>query len=135
MGHLPVNKKLIMHSVPLSLFLVLVVQTTTGELSLPSLPEAVQLLQLETIRGLEQTILEKEDKNRRLEEMIRSVEMETEVVTHNNTMMEEEMEQNFSPRRSHRPAAVLLSHLQELLRAFHIRPGPAGRGPFHDGDA
>ena len=65
-----------MHSVPISLFLVLFVQTTTGELSLPSLPEAVQLLQLETIRGLKQTILEKEDQNRRLEQMFRSVNME-----------------------------------------------------------
>ena len=65
-----------MASFPISLFLVLFVQTTTGELSLPSLPEAVQLLQLETIRGLEQTILEKEDENRRLEEIIQSVKME-----------------------------------------------------------
>ena len=89
-----------MHSVPISLFLVLFVQTTTGELSLPSLPEAVQLLQLETIRGLEQTILEKEDENRRLEEMIRSVEMEKEAVTHNNTMMEEEMERILSEREN-----------------------------------
>ena len=89
-----------MHSVPLSLFLVLFAQTTTGELSLPSLPEAVQLLQLETIRGLEQTILEKEDENRRLEEMIRSVEMEKEAVTHNNTMMEEEMERILSEREN-----------------------------------
>ena len=80
-----------MHSVPISLFLILFVQTTTGVLSLPSLPEAVQLLQLETIRGLEQTILEKEDENRRLEKIIQSVEMEKEAVTHNNTMMEEEM--------------------------------------------
>ena len=100
MDDLPVNKKLIMHSVPISLFLVLFVQTTTGELSLPSLPEAVQLLQLETIRGLEQTILEKEDENRRLEEMIRSVEMEKEVVTHNNTMMEGEMERILSEREN-----------------------------------
>ena len=89
-----------MHSVPISLFLVLFVQTTTGELSLPSLPEAVQLLQLETIRGLEQTILEKEDENRRLEEMIRSAEMEKEVITHNNTMMEEEMERILSEREN-----------------------------------
>ena len=59
-----------MHSVPISLFLVLFVQRTTGELSLPSLPEAVQLLQLERIRGLKQTILEKEDANINLEEMI-----------------------------------------------------------------
>merc|ERR1719187_453342 len=87
-----------MHSVPISLLLVLFVQTTTVELSLPSLPEAVQLLQLETIRGLKQTILEKEDENRRLEEMIRSVKMEKEAVTHNNTMMEEEMEQILSER-------------------------------------
>ena len=42
---------------------------------------------------------------------------------------------NFSPRRGHRPSKVLLSHLQELLRAFHNRDGPAGCGPFHDGDA
>merc|ERR1712037_114133 len=94
------NKKLIMHSVPISLFLVLFVQTTTGELSLPSLPEAIQLLQLETIRGLEQTILEKEDENQRLEERIRSVEMEKEGVTHNNTMMEEEMERILSEREN-----------------------------------
>merc|ERR1712212_575998 len=86
-----VNKKLIMHSVPISLFLVLFVQTTAGELSLPSLPEAVQLLQLETIRGLKQTILEKEDENRNLEEMVESVEMEKETVTHNSAMMKEEM--------------------------------------------
>merc|ERR1712037_221824 len=96
----PVKKKLIMHSVPISLFLVLSVKTTIGELSLPSLPEAVQLLQLETIRGLEQTILEKEDENRRLEERIRSVEMEKEGVTHNNTMMEEEMERILSDREN-----------------------------------
>merc|ERR1711934_70403 len=94
------NKKLIMHSVPLSLFLVLFVQTTTGELSLPSLPEAVQLLQLETIRGLEQTILEKEDENRRLQEMIQSVEMEKDAATHNNTMLEEEMERILSEREN-----------------------------------
>ena len=100
MDDLPVKKKLIMHSVPISLFLVLFVQTTTGELSLPSLPEAVQLLQLETIRGLEQTILEKEDENRRLEEMIRSVKMEKEAVTHNNTMMEEEMVRILSEREN-----------------------------------
>jgi hypothetical protein len=97
-----------MHSVPISLFLVLFVKTTIGELSLPSLPEAVQLLQLETIRGLEQTILEKEDENRRLEEMIQSVEMEKdeiserldqsemtvtymgEVILHSNQVMEEQ---------------------------------------------
>ena len=100
MDHLQLKKKLIMHSVPISLFIVLFAQTTTGELSLPSLPEAVQLLQLETIRGLEQTILEKEDENRRLEEMIRSVEMEKEAVTHNNTMMEEEMERILSEREN-----------------------------------
>merc|ERR1712130_778434 len=87
------NKQLIMRSVPpILLFLVLFVQacTAAGEPTLPSLSEAVQLLQLETIRGLEQTILEKEDENRRLEEIIRNVEMEKEAVTHNNTMMEEE---------------------------------------------
>merc|ERR1712037_687293 len=94
------NKKLIMHSVPISLFIVLFVQTTTGELSLPSLPEAVQLLQLETIRGLEQTILEKDDERRTLEEMIRIVKMEKEVVTQNNTMMEEEMERILSEREN-----------------------------------
>ena len=37
-----------MHSVPISLFLVLFVRAATGEHSLPSLPEAVHLLQLET---------------------------------------------------------------------------------------
>merc|ERR1719430_1985152 len=89
-----------MHSVPISLFLVLFVQTTIGELGLPSLPEAVQLLQLETIRGLEQTILEKEDENRRLEEMIHSVEMENKAVTHNNTMVQEEMERTLSERKT-----------------------------------
>ena len=55
-------------SVSVLLFLALFVQSTAGEPSLPSLPEAVQLLQLETIRGLEQTILEKEDENRKLGE-------------------------------------------------------------------
>merc|ERR1712007_269446 len=77
----PVKKKLIMHSVPISLYLVFFVQTTIGELSLPSLPEAVQLLQLETIRGLEQTILEKENENRRLEEMIQNVEIEKDEIS------------------------------------------------------
>merc|ERR1712037_956290 len=96
----PVKKKLIMHSVPISLFLVLFVKTTIGELSLPSLPEAVQLLQLETIRGLEQTILAKEDENRRLQEMIQSVEMEKDAATHNNTMLEEEMERILSEREN-----------------------------------
>merc|ERR1712179_146586 len=96
----PVKKKLIMHSVPISLYLVLFVKTTIGELSLPSLPEAVQLLQLETIRGLEQTILAKEDENRRLQEMIQSVEMEKDAATHNNTMLEEEMERILSEREN-----------------------------------
>merc|ERR550519_1350448 len=89
-----------MHSVPIPLFLVLFVKTTIGELSLPSLPEAVQLLQLETIRGLEQTILAKEDENRRLQEMIQSVEMEKDAATHNNTMLEEEMERILSERQN-----------------------------------
>ena len=100
LDHLPLNKKLIMASVPIALFLVLFVQATAGELSLPSLPEAVQLLQLETIRGLKQTILEKEDKNRRLEEMFRSIEMEKEAVTLNNTMMKEELVRIISERDS-----------------------------------
>jgi len=97
------DNQLIMHSVPpISLLLVLFVQTCTaaGELSLPSIPEAVQLLQLETIRGLEQTIMAKENENRRLQEIIQSVEMEKEAVTHNNTMMEEGMEQIISDRES-----------------------------------
>ena len=89
-----------MHSVPISLFLVLFVRAATGEHSLPSLPEAVQLLQLETIRGLKQTILEKEDENRRLEEIIQSVQMEKEAVTHNHTMMEEEMARILSEREN-----------------------------------
>merc|ERR1712212_85500 len=95
-----VNKKLIMHSVPISLFLVLFVQTTAGELSLPSLPEAVQLLQLDTIRGLKQTILEKEDENRKLEEMVQNVNMEMVTVTHNNTMMKEEMVRTISEKEN-----------------------------------
>merc|ERR1719365_170567 len=82
---------LIMPSVSILLFLVLFVEATAGDLGLPSIPEAVQLLQLETIRGLKQTILEKEDENRRLEETIRSVNMEKEAVTMNSTMMKEEM--------------------------------------------
>merc|ERR1712130_951869 len=96
------RKQLVMHSVPpISLFLILLVQTChAGELSHPSLPEAVQLLQLETIRGLEQTILAKEDEYRRLEEIIQSVKFEKEAVTHNNTMMEEEMERIVSDKES-----------------------------------
>ena len=89
-----------MHSVPLSLFLVLFVQTTTGEPSLPSLPEAVQLLQLETIRGLKQKILENEDEKRKLEDMLKSVNMEMVDVMHNNTMVKEEMAQTISERES-----------------------------------
>ena len=89
-----------MHSVPISLFLVLSVKTTIGELSLPSLTEAVQLLQLETIRGLEQTILEKEDTNQRLGEIFQSIKMEKEAVTHNNTMMQEEMVRILSEREN-----------------------------------
>ena len=116
MVHLALNKQLIMNSVPpISLFLIVFVQAcTAGKLSLPSLPEAVQLLQLETIRGMEQTILAKEDENRRLEEtilakkdenqrleeIIRSVEIEKEAVTRQNTMMEEEMERIVSERES-----------------------------------
>merc|ERR1712130_1049376 len=97
------NKQLIMRSVPpILLFLVLFVQacTAAGEPTLPSLPEAVQLLQLETIRGLKQTILEKEDENRRLEQMIWSVNMEKEAVTLNSTMMKEEMVRMISERDS-----------------------------------
>ena len=82
-----------MASIPKSLFLILFVQTTAGELSLPSLPEAVQLLQLETIRGLKQTILEKEDENQKLEEMIKSV-------THNNTLMKDEMIRTISEKEN-----------------------------------
>ena len=82
-----------MAPIPLSLFLVLFVQTTAGELSLPSLPEAVQLLQLEKIRGLKQTILEKEDENQKLEEMIKSV-------THNNTLMKDEMIRTISEKEN-----------------------------------
>merc|ERR1719367_65380 len=91
-----------MNSVPpISLFLILFVQICTArELSLPSLPEAVRLLQLETIKGLEQTILAKEDENRRLEEIIRCVEMEKEAVTLQNTLMEEEMEEEISEKES-----------------------------------
>jgi len=94
-----------MHSVPLiSFFLIIFVQICTArDLSLPSLPEAVQLLQLQlqllqlqqTISGLEQTILAKEeenwrleetilakeDENQRLEEIIRSVKIEKDAVT------------------------------------------------------
>merc|ERR1719381_366270 len=84
----------------LSLFLFLFVEATAGDLGLPSIPEAVQLLQLETIRGLKQTILEKEDENRRLEQMFRSVEMEKEAVSLNITMMKEEMVQMISERDS-----------------------------------
>merc|ERR1712037_268508 len=79
-----------MPSVPVSLLLVLlVVQTSTaaGEphrllSSLPSLlslpfPATLQLLRLERIRELKQTIPEREeDENRNLEEMIKSAEME-----------------------------------------------------------
>merc|ERR1712130_1089259 len=106
----------IMHSVPpTGLFLILIVQAcTAGELSLPSLPEAVQLLQLETIRGLEltilgkedenrrleETILAKEDENQRLEEIIESVKIEKEAVTRQNTIMEEEMERIASDKES-----------------------------------
>ena len=116
MAHLVHNKHLIMHSVhPTSLFLIIFVQICTGrDLSLPSLPEAVQLLQLESIRGLEQTILAKEDENRRLEEtilakedenqrleeIIESVKIEKEAVTRQNTMMEEELVQIISERES-----------------------------------
>jgi len=51
------NQSIMLSAPPTCLFLILFVQAcTAGELSLPSLPEAVQLLQLETIRGLEQTI-------------------------------------------------------------------------------
>ena len=82
-----------MASIPLSLSLILFVQTTAGELSLPSLPEAVQLLQLEKIRGLKQTILEKEDENQKLEEMIKSV-------THNNTLMKDEMIRTISEKEN-----------------------------------
>merc|ERR1712130_804826 len=120
----------IMHSVPpTGLFLILIVQAcTAGELSLPSLPEAVQLLQLETIRGLEQTILGKEDENRRLEEtilakedenqrleeIIESVKIEKEAVTRQNTIMEEEMVQIISERES--VIGELESRLQFLER-------------------
>ena len=89
--YLPQDMKPAMPLVPLALFIVLFVQTSTGELSLPTLPEAVQLLQLERIRGLKQTILEKEDANINLEEMIQSVEMKIATVTQKNTMMNEEM--------------------------------------------
>ena len=73
--------------ISLSLFLLLFVQTSTGELSPPFLPEAVQQLQLETNRGLKQTIPEKEDENRNLEETIQMVEMEMVTVTQNNSLM------------------------------------------------
>merc|ERR1719381_441704 len=84
----------------LSLFLFLFVEASAGDLGLPSIPEAVQLLQLETIRGLKQTILEKEDENRRLEQMIRSVNMEKEAVTLNITTMKEKMVRMISERDS-----------------------------------
>merc|ERR1712130_991323 len=125
----------IMHSVPpTGLFLILIVQAcTAGKLSLPSLPEAVQLLQLETIRRMEQTILAKEDENRRLEEtiltkkdenqrleeIIRSVEIEKEAVTRQNTMMEEEMVQIISERES------LIEELESRLQ-FLERDGTIG---------
>merc|ERR1719365_515524 len=91
---------LIMPSVPILFFLVLFVEATAGDLGLPSIPDVVQLLQLETIRELKQTILEKEDENRRLEQMIRSVNMEKEAVTLNSTMMKEEMVRMISERDS-----------------------------------
>merc|ERR1712233_146641 len=111
----------IMHSVPpTGLFLILIVQAcTAGELSLPSLPEAVQLLQLETIRGLEETILAKEDENKRLEEIIESVKIEKEAVTRQNIMMEEEMVQIISERES------LIEELESRLQ-FLERDGTIG---------
>merc|ERR1712233_295356 len=125
----------IMHSVPpTGLFLILIVQAcTAGELSLPSLPEAVQLLQLETIRGLEltilgkedenrrleETILAKEDENQRLEEIIESVKIEKEAVTRQNIMMEEEMVQIISERES------LIEELESRLQ-FLERDGTIG---------
>merc|ERR1712130_399971 len=125
----------IMHSVPpTGLFLILIVQAcTAGELSLPSLPEAVQLLQLETIRGLEltilgkedenrrleETILAKEDENQRLEEIIESVKIEKEAVTCQNIMMEEEMVQIISERES------LIEELESRLQ-FLERDGTIG---------
>merc|ERR1719507_1092437 len=76
-----------MPSVPVSLLLVLLVQTSTAAAgeprrllsSLPSLPfpATLQLLRLERIREVKQSILEREeDENRNLEEMIKSAEME-----------------------------------------------------------
>merc|ERR1712210_297644 len=96
MGHSPTadhtsgleHSPVIMPSVPVSLLLVLLAaQTSTaaaGEprrllsslLSLP-FPATLQLLRLERIRELKQTILEREEEeNRNPEEMIKSVEME-----------------------------------------------------------
>ena len=85
-----------MPSVPVSLLLVLLlVQTSTAAAgeprrllsSLPSLlslpfPATLQLLRLERIRELKQSILEREeDESRNPEEMIKSVEMEKVTVT------------------------------------------------------
>merc|ERR1712210_42595 len=99
MGHSPTadhtsgleHSPVIMPSVPVSLLLVLLAaQTSTAAAgeprrllsSLPSLlslpfPATLQLLRLERIRELKQSILEREeDENRNLEEMIKSVEVE-----------------------------------------------------------
>merc|ERR1712210_41336 len=81
------HRSVTMPSVPVSLLLLLLAaQTSTaaGEprrllSSLLSLlfPATLQLLRLERIRELKQTILEREEEeNRNLEEMIKSVEME-----------------------------------------------------------
>jgi len=52
------------------------------------------------LAGLKQIILEKEDENQRLEEIIQTVKMEKETVTHNNTMMQEEMVRRISEREN-----------------------------------
>ena len=88
-----------MPSVPVSLLLLLLAaQTSTaaGEprrllSSLPSLlslpfPATLQLLRLERIRELKQSILEREEEeNRNLEEMVKNVEMEKVTVTRNSS--------------------------------------------------
>ena len=87
-------------SVFLSFLLVLFAQRTEGEPSPPSLPEAIQLLQLETIRGLKQTIREKEDENRKLEEMVKSVELDKLSLTQNNALVKEEMLRTISEKEN-----------------------------------
>ena len=77
-----------MPSVPVSVLLVLLLQTCTAAGEPRRLPSAAafQLLRLERMREMKETILEREEEeNRNPEEMIKSVEMEKVTVTRNSS--------------------------------------------------